>query len=313
MAVYTKLNIENVREIMSRYGIQNITDHNELSGGSQNSNYVVRSQNGDFVLSICEQNSAEEIKNLALLLEHLAHNDFSTSILLRTEENKTMTEWNQKPVMVKRYISGVVLENIPEYIVKLIGIELGKLHKVAAPDYLPHSMSYGKEYFHEVKKYAAGSEYHEWLLDKQSYIESYITNSLPKTLIHSDVFASNVIIDKSERFVTIMDFEEATYYYRIFDVGMTIIGICREGKGINFQKVKSLLNGYTQEIQLNDEELRCLQPFVVYAATAMSFWRHKNFNYVVPTPDLFDHYKELQSIADSVFNIGNQEFLDLLK
>ena len=106
MAVYTKLNIENVREIMSRYGIQNITDHNELSGGSQNSNYVVRSQNGDFVLSICEQNSAEEIKNLALLLEHLAHNDFSTSILLRTEENKTMTEWNQKPVMVKRYISG---------------------------------------------------------------------------------------------------------------------------------------------------------------------------------------------------------------
>ena len=313
MAVYTKLDIDNVQEIMSRYGITNVTHHAELSGGSQNSNYVVRSQNGDFVLSICEQNTTEEIKHLALLLEHLANNNFSSSILIRTEDNKSMTYWGEKPVMVKKFIHGVVKENIPGSLAELIGIEIGKLHKVPVPKYLPHSISYGKEYFHEVEKYAAGSEYHKWLLDKQSYFDAQISPTMPKALIHSDVFTSNVIIDDSMQFVTIMDFEEATYYYRIFDIGMAIIGICSEGKGINFPKVKSLLRGYMQEIKLTDEELKSLQAFVVYAATAMSFWRHKNFHYTVPTPALYDHYNELKQIADTVYGLENHIFMDLIR
>ncbi len=312
MAVYTKLSLEDVEELMSRFGISNINSFNTLSGGSQNSNYVVRSDNSEFVISICEQNSAEEVRQLAQLLEHLAANNFSTSMVIRTLDGDTISRWNNKPVMVKKYIRGMVKDDIPEPEVRLIGKELGKLHQVPAPDYLPHAMSYGKEYFHEIAKYADGSEFQKWLLDMQSYIETHISASLPKALIHSDVFSSNVIIDSSETFVTIMDFEEATHYYRVFDIGMTIIGICRQGRSINLAKTKSLLKGYAQEIKLTNEEKESLQAFTVYAATAMSFWRHKNFHYTVPTPALFNHYEELKIIADSVFDIDPKGFLNLI-
>jgi len=310
MAVYTILSKDDVEKIMSNYGNFNVVHHEELSGGSQNSNYLVKCPNDDFVLSVCEQNSDEEVQNLALLLDHLAHHNFSTSKLIKTLNGESMSYWNDKPVMIKRFITGTVEEEIPEHIVRLIGVEIGRLHKIPVPPYLPHSMSYGKAYFHEVSEYAKGSEYEKWLRAKHKYIESHITDSLPKSLIHSDVFSSNVIIDNSEEIVTIMDFEEATYYYRIFDIGMTIVGICREGTGIDFSKAKLLIKGYTQEIQLTDEELTCLQAFAVYAATAMSFWRHRNFNYTIPTPSLFNHYEELKQISDSIYQLDPQEFLD---
>ena len=34
------------------------------------------------------------------------------------------------------------------------------------------------------------------------------------------------------RRATIMDFEEASYYYRVFDIGMMFIGICCKEKNL---------------------------------------------------------------------------------
>ena len=54
--------------------------------------------------------------------------------------------------------------------------------------------------------------------------------------------------------VAIMDFEEARHYYRIFDLGMTIVGTCSKNNTINFEKANSLLEGYSQKIELLEKE-----------------------------------------------------------
>ena len=95
-----------------------------------------------------------------------------------------------------------------------------------------------------------------------------------------------------------MDFEEAAYYYRVFDIGMAIIGLCSEGKILNKEKVKSFLIGYTKVIKLIPDEKKALQAFTVYAGAAMTFWRHRSFNYVYPNIGLKNHYKALQTLAD---------------
>ena len=121
---------------------------------------------------------------------------------------------------------------------------------------------------------------------------------LPKAFIHSDLFWSNIIIQADGPAIFIMDFEEATYYYRVFDIGMTIIGICAEGKEINLEKAQHLLRGYQSETTLSSQELEALRAFTVYAGTAMTFWRHRNFNYVKPDPAMFDHYLGLKVLVD---------------
>ena len=109
-----------------------------------------------------------------------------------------------------------------------------------------------------------------------------------------------------------MDFEEATHYYRIFDLGMTLVGLCCDGETLNLQKASALLQGYQKEIELQELEKRSLQAFTVYAAAAMTFWRHRNFNHINPNPDMYDHYLGLKVIADSIWKIPADKFKKII-
>lgn len=301
MALYTVLSINEIQEIGKQFGIANINSYKVLSGGSENTNYLVNAAEDKFVLTICEQKSEENARSLADLLAYFEENNFRTSKIIRTAvSNDSIALWKGKPIMFKRFIEGKVIEDLPNNLLELIGIELGKLHKIKAPTYIPNQVAYGEENFSEVEKYAADSEFSIWLKEKRNYILPYLTEELPKSIIHSDLFADNVIISEDENEVQIMDFEEAAYYYRVFDIGMTIIGICRDDKIINFEKAKSFLKGYQQEIDLLEIEINALQAFTVYAGASMTFWRHMNFNFTKPDPTMSEHYVGLKVVADFI-------------
>lgn len=310
---YTILNLEQVNELTRQYEIDEIISHKVLSGGSENTNYLITSESESYVLTICEQKSIAEAKNLSLLLEHLADHSFSTSKIIRNKEGQPISTFNEKPVILKTFLEGKIMSDLPLHLIELIGAELGKLHQVEAPNYLPNSLSYGIEQFSDIELYDKGSPFHDWLKKIEEQSSTYLSKKMPKTLIHSDVFYSNVIVESDEKSVTIMDFEEATYYYRVFDVGMTIVGICGEGEMINLDKVSSLLKGYVREIKLTDLEKTALQIFTIYAAASMSFWRHRNFNYTKPTPGMENHYLQLKNIADFVKELPEDCFEEMLR
>jgi homoserine kinase type II len=301
MAQYTTLSQQEIEAIASEFSIKNIHSFSILSGGSENTNYLLKSEKGDFVLTICEQKTAQKAKELALLLEYFEEQGFKSSIIIRNTRNEPISLWDKKPIMVKKFLKGKVIEDLPNRLLELIGSEIGKLHKIKAPKYLPTELAIGKDQFGEVKKYAPNSTFEAWLNEMLTYVSPYFEIELPKALNHTDIFSNNVIISEDESAATIMDFEEATFFYRVFDLGMTIIGACSDDKTINQEKVKHLLVGYTKEIQLLDKEVDALQAFTVYAGTTMTFWRHINFNYTVPDPNLSDHYLGLKVLTDCMF------------
>jgi len=313
MAQYTTLNQQKIDSIASEFLIKNIHSFSILNGGSENTNYLLKAESGNYVLTICEQKTAQKARELALLLEHLEKHQFESSKIIRTVKNEPISFWNQKPLMMKKFIEGSVYEELPSYLLELAGNELGKLHQIEAPDYLSKQANFGKEQFVNIRKYAADSPFEIWLNEKLKSVSPYFTKDLPKTLIHSDLFCNNVVIAKDEEFATIMDFEEAVYYYRIFDIGMTIIGACRDKEIIDIEKIKALLKGYTKEIYLSDLEIDALKSFTLYAGTAMTFWRHLNFNYTEPTSNLVDHYLELQIITDYVEALPSDYFHKIIE
>ena len=300
MAQYTKLTQSDLESILTPYGVKQIISFKILNGGSENTNYQVQTHGKKLVVTICELKTEKNALELAQLLEHLAHNNFETSTLIKTLDNKLLTSWQGKPVMVKSFVKGSIIEHLPNDLITLIGAQLGKLHKVAAPKYLQNHANFGKQEFSNIKKYAANSLFDTWLMGNLEYIQPFISSKLPQGLIHADVFSSNIIINELQNSAVIMDFEEAVKYYRVYDIGMTIIGICGEGVTINFEKVSALLKGYQKEVQLLDIEINALQAFTVYAGSAMTFWRHSHFNFIKPDPDFFDHYKTLQTLTDFV-------------
>jgi len=313
LAQYTSLTRHEIKTISANFSINNIYSFKVLSGGSENTNYLINAENGKYVLTICELKSEKKARELAHLLEHLEKNHFETSKIILNMNNELLTLWKGKPVMIKKFVEGKVLKYLPHHLIELLGRELGKLHKIEAPEYLPKQANYGKEQFVNVKKYAANSLFDIWLKEKLEYVLPHLSSNLPKALIHGDVFSDNVIISEDEASVVIMDFEESVNYYRIFDIGMMIIGICGEGKTVNFEKARYILKGYRQEIQLLDIELNALQAFTVYAGTAMTFWRHLYFNFTKPDPKFSNHYLGLKALTDYVEEQPTDCFLKLVR
>jgi homoserine kinase type II len=313
MSHYSVLNEVDILEIIKEYGIETLDSYTLLSGGSENTNYLIASEKRKFVLTICEQKTSKNAKELTYLLEYLAKHGFETSKVLRTIAGEPIAYWQEKPVMLKIFLEGNILEILPSHTLEKIGSEMGRLHQIEAPSYLPKVLSYGEEYFHEVSTYAASSSFEIWLKEIKNYIEPLLSIDLPKSLIHSDIFYSNIVVSKDGSQVSIMDFEEAANYYRIFDVGMTIVGLCTEGEKVNLKEAGYLMKGYQREIQLTEKEKLALQAFTVYAASAMTFWRHQNFNHSNPDPEMYDHYLGLKVIADYVRKIPTIAFLEILK
>ncbi len=298
MTQYSILNKQDVTRILMPYSIKNLTNIEKLSGGSENTNYLITTNNCRYVLSLFENKSLDHVRVLTQLLSHLNENNFKASQTISTTNDQTVTCWNKKPIIIKHFIEGEIMDTLPNHIIKLVGEATGKLHQVPAPDYLPKTIDYGQENFKLVNQYAPKTRFEDWILAIRRYIQPYLEMDLPKAFIHSDLFCSNIIISNDEKSVTIIDFEEAAYYYRVFDIGMAIIGLCSEGKILNKEKVKSFLIGYAKVIKLTPNEEKALQAFTVYAGAAMTFWRHRNFNYVYPNMGLNNHYKALQALAD---------------
>ena len=307
---YTSISMLEVEAILADFSITKIDNINLLSGGSVNTNYLIITKSGKYVLTLCEQTSEKEAKELANLLEYLEQQQFETSKIIRNTKNESLTLWKGRPIIIKKYIEGKILKEIPSHLIELIGRELGKLHKIKAPEDLPLQLTFGKEQFVNVEKYASHSTFDVWLKKMLEYVSPFIFPDLPRAFIHADVFFSNVVIREDS--VILIDFEEATNYYRIFDIGMMIIGICGEEEIVNLEKAKFLLSGYLREIELLDMEFNALQAFTVYAGAAMTFWRHMNFNYTKPDSRLSNHYMGLKVLTDYVKEQPADYFLERL-
>lgn len=311
MTQYTVIDDKGIKLILAQYGMDNLVSYKVLSGGSENTNYFVKTLSQSFVLTVCEQKSLKNTTELANLLIYLKQNNFNTSELIKTTNGNLTTQINQKPVMLKRYIEGDIIEDLDENILMYLGKQLSALHLINPPNYLPKSLSYGIDKFDGLQKVAADSSFYIWLKKTQSYLLKHINSDLPKALIHSDIFYNNIIVNQENQYATIMDFEEACYYYRIFDIGMMIIGTCRSKDNINIdiQKASMLLSGYQDNIKLLTAETKSLKAFTAYAAAATGFWRFKNFNYVNVIPEMKNHYLEMQLLADNIMKLPDEIFI----
>lgn len=310
MAIYTTLNNTAVQTIAKQYGIGNVQHFKILNGGSENTNYLLTAESGAYVLTVCERKTLKTAQELAQLLAHLANHQFQTSVVVRNEKEESVTIWQDKPIMLKKYLHGKVIQDLPAHLLTKIGQELGKLHQIEAPDYLPKKVSYGLEHFAEVARYAPDSPFQNWLNEVKKAVEKHVQN-LPKALIHSDIFYSNVIISEDGQQATIMDFEEACYYYRVFDIGMVIVGLCGENERINLEKARCLLDGYQTENKLHPAELIALKTFTRYAAAATAFWRHRHYHFIEPDEAMHGHYLAMKRTADFVDGLEEDCFFKL--
>jgi len=132
---------------------------------------------------------------------------------------------------------------------------------------------------------------------------------LPIGLIHGDLFYDNVLF-KRKNFRAIIDFEEACHYYKGFDIGMGILGLCTEGTAVALDKAQALVAGYQQVRLLEESEKETLQLFVEYAAIATSYWRFWKYHIHTPMVEKVDKHWQMVRLAQGINAKSQTRFLE---
>jgi homoserine kinase type II len=301
-----QLNQETLQEIASRYDFV-LNDFEPIQGGAAHSSYLLYTNRGNFVLTIFSF-GIDRVRRLGQLLVMLGERQFPTTRLVPSITEELVITHMKKPVILKEYIKGVVCQDLSRTMLGKIGETMAKLHKFPVPDYLPDEHAYGLQYFSSLIGRNVNLDYEPWLANQLNYLKKHILPELPRGLIHGDIFYDNVLIE-GEKFRAIIDFEEACHYYKVFDLGMGILGLCVNGTILNIEKARVLIEGYQRIRILEEKERVSLQLFVEYAAIATSSWRFWKYHIDTPTPEKADMHRQMVQIVNKVNSIPKVDFL----
>jgi len=292
MTQYLKLQEKDIQEILRKYNLKPI-DYKSIEEGFGNTNYLVRTEQNHYILTISETEyiRAENLSRLLYLLEKY---EFPATRIRKLANGDVITRHQGKPTLLKPYIVGQVEKKLDEDMFSQVGAAMASLHEIPSPDYLPDQHAYGLE---------TGQRY-DFLMDT-------IPSGLPRGLIHGDVFYDNVLFD-GKKFKALIDFEEACQYYKAFDLGMAVVGLCTEGSKIILPNIRSLVKGYHTIRMLERAEKEILQLFVEYAAIMTSSWRYWKYNIDTPIAKLSQRYWEMVNISKAASAIPDKKFLNVV-
>ncbi len=308
MTVYTQLQENDIREIGDAYGLS-IVDFEPIEAGASNSNYLLHTRQGKYVLTLFDDKSLDHVTRLGQLLLMLAEREFPTPRLLHPVKGGLIITHKRMSVMIKAYISGEVHVDLDEAMLHQVGAAMARLHQLAVPDFLSNKQLYGWEHFPGVVSQNVDPEYETWIANRLAELERRVPRDLPSGLIHGDIFYDNVLfVDK--KLAAIIDMEEATHYYKVFDLGMAIVGMCCSKLTPELAKARALVNGYRHIRELESGEKNALQLFSEYAAASVSCWRFWKYHIDTSSAEKADKHRHMVRIAEEIRRIPRARFLD---
>ncbi len=303
MADYTTLTSKELTDLLSHYDIGKLIRAEHLDGGQANSSLKVFTEQGIFILSVCDEKQIEDIDCLVNVLFSLVKAGIPTTTPVKTITGNYQLSHKNRPVYLKQFVPGQVTSNLTSIILHQLGSTMAAMHNLSPVDELPVKFSYGLEEFDDLLESDFSHPYLDWLRQKQNTLVRKIDPGMKKSFIHGDIFWDNLVVTDNN-LVAILDFEEACYYYTLFDLGMCVVGCCSENGKFDAAKIKVLMAGYTSRQPLTQKEYSQLPVFIEYAAVATSFWRFRQYNIKYPARNKANSYLELSTLADQAATLG---------
>lgn len=296
MAAYSSLSPEELAHIVSHYTIGTPLKCETMVGGFGNSNFKLTTDEGAFLLKICDEKTTEELQLQTSLLAHLKKYEYTTPYPILQKDGKALHLSAKYRVMIYPFLNGGT-PYPTEYVLRQIGEALAQLHKIPSLFELPRfpmGIAQITPFLDKVRKTQfAKHPFLKWLESELEWIIPELDLPLPTGLLHGDLFLDNTLFIE-DQMVAILDFEEGCHDTLLIDVAMTIIGCCYTSlNDLDERLVHCFLEAYNISRPLTEDECNTLDSYVYYAALAIAFWRFRQFNIRRPDQDSANSYKDM--------------------
>ncbi len=265
MAVYTEIDDEDLREFIAEYDIGTVTGLKGIAEGVENTNYLLQTDRGSYILTIYEKRvDPKDLPFFLGLLDHLSQRGVPCPPTIHGRDGHALRQISGKPAAVQTFLQGIWPKRPQAVHCGEVGAALARMH-LAGLDYpqsRPNALSvsgWGElvaATAERADEVAAGlgaeisAEYEELLHNWP--------NDLPTGVIHADLFPDNVFF-MDDKLTGLIDFYFACTDALAYDLAICLNAWCFErGAEFNITKARRLLSAYRDVRDVSDAELTAL-------------------------------------------------------
>ncbi len=309
MAVYTEVTDDALRAFLAAYDLGALVAFRGIAEGVENSNYSLRTDTGDFILTLYEKRvDPAELPWFLGLMEHLAGRGISCPRPVAGRDGASLRGLCGRAAAITTFLPGVWPRQVRAWHCAPLGEALAALH-LAGADYAP------------VRPNALGPAGWPKLLDRAldsaaavealspglgarlraalARILAGWPDSLPRGHIHADLFPDNVFF-LERRLSGLIDFYFAATDLLAYDLAVCLNAWCF-GADFSFDvgKARALLGGYAARRPLSAAERAALPVLAQGAAlrftlTRLYDWVHTPPGALVVRKDPMDYVRRLE-------------------
>ena len=251
MAVHSILTEKDIKGILNNYDIGKLVDYTGIKDGIENTNYLIRTEVNKFILTIFENRvKTSELPFFFDLMQNSFRKKINCPTVVGRLNGKKSVIFQKKQISIFTFLNGKCLKNWNINNCYDIGVMLGTFHVKNRSFKKRINNHFGikewKRLFSKCKQ-----EINKILPSEKNYIEKELiflfknwpSNSLPKGIIHADLFPDNVLFE-NRKISGIIDFYFSCYDFLAYDLAILVNAWCFSKSNFKKKFYKNLLNGY---------------------------------------------------------------------
>lgn len=260
MAVFTRVTEAELSAWLADYSLGALLELKGIPSGIENTNYFVTTSNGRFVLTVFEKLTAAELPFYLDLMAHLARHGIPCPAPMANRRNAFLGTLHGKPACIVTRLAGQSVMQPTAADCAAVGAMLAQLH-VAGQSFEQHmanprGAAWRAEAATAVTRFLPPQE-RELLQAEVERHAAFPAPTLPRGVIHADLFRDNVLMDQG-RVGGLIDFYFACTDALLYDVAITVNDWCMGAEGrLDPARSEALLQAY-----------RAVRPFTPEEATA---------------------------------------------
>lgn len=277
MAVYTDITDDELAKLLADFDLGEAVSFKGIAEGVSNSNFLLETEQGRFILTVYESRTREEELPFFLgLMRWLAEHGYPCATPMADRQGEALKRVRGKPCAIVSFLPGMSVRRPGVARCREAGVGLARLHRAAAGFPLSRANDLGQAAWSgmfaplHAEAEALKPGLARVIEGDLARFEAAWPKGLPGGVIHADFFPDNVFFHGTE-FAGAIDFYFACNDAFAYDVAIALNAWCFEPDGsFNITAARAMVAGYESVRALSAAE-RAALPILAHGA-AMRFF-----------------------------------------
>ena len=275
MSVFTPLQREELEAFLAPYRLGRLRTFEGIAAGSENSNFFVSLEQGEYVLTLIERGPSQDLPFFIELLDVLHRAGLPVPYALRDDRGEALRSLAEKPALLQPRLPGKHVASPNPHHCSEVGRLLARLHLATRDNLLERRSDRGLDWMQQEGPGLALSLDEDQLpllrdaLAEMAELKPKIL-ALPRANLHADLFRDNVLFE-GNHLTGVIDFYNACSGPMLYDIAIAVNDWCTHPNGeLDEDRCQALLAAYSALRRFTPAEAELWKPMLRVAC--VRFW-----------------------------------------